>query len=207
LLTSEFFSGRSTQQIAAALLGKLLICQTDQGPLSAWITETEAYLGTADAGAHAFKNHQTNRNRALWLPAGTIYIYQMRTQFLLNLVTQAAGVPECVLIRGVEPASGIAIMLANRPVPRNNLTNGPGKLMQAFGLDKCLNGTQLSSETLNLDFKAARTPVKINSSPRIGILNKADWTTASLRYFVVGNPFVSRVRQREVDEVNHGWQE
>ncbi|BDZ31023.1 DNA-3-methyladenine glycosylase [Lactiplantibacillus sp. WILCCON 0030] len=202
---TTFLSGRSTPQIAAALLGTKLVLQTSQGPISAWITETEAYLGAQDAGAHAFKNHQTNRNRALWLPAGTIYIYQMRTQYLLNLVTQPAGTPECVLIRGIEPASGLTQLQHNRPVPLANLTNGPGKLMQALGLDKSLNGTPLSAETLNLALTTVKQPRLVAHSARIGIVNKADWTTAPLRYFVAGNPFVSQVRKHDIDVATHGW--
>ncbi|MFC6202548.1 DNA-3-methyladenine glycosylase [Lactiplantibacillus nangangensis] len=202
---ATFLSGRPTPQIAADLLGKQLVLKTSQGEIRAWITEAEAYLGAQDAGAHAFKNHQTARNAALWLPAGTIYIYQMRTQFLLNLVTQAAGTPECVLIRGIEPATGLALMQRNRPVPLENLTTGPGKLMQALGLDKQLNGTPLSDETLALDLTAARRPAKIMSSARIGIVNKATWTTAPLRYEVSGNPFVSKRRKRDIDIEHHGW--
>lgn len=201
----DFLTNRPTQQIAASLLGQKLVYRSEQGRMSAWITETEAYLGTQDAGAHAFKNHQTKRNQALWQAAGTIYIYQMRTQFLLNLVTQAAGVPECVLIRGIEPASGLAQMQTNRPVPLSNLTTGPGKLMQALGLDKTLNGCPLSPETLTIDFSAARTPIQIGHSARIGILNKADWSTAPLRYYVAGNPFVSQIHKRDIDTSHHGW--
>lgn len=201
----DFLTNRPTPEIAASLLGQQLVCQTAQGPISAWITETEAYLGAKDAGAHAYKNHQTKRNYPLWQAAGTIYIYQMRSQFLLNLVTQAVEIPECVLIRGIEPASGLSQMQANRPVPLANLTTGPGKLMQALGLDKSLNGTPLSPETLTIDLAAARTPAQIGSSARIGILNKADWTTAPLRYYVVGNPFVSQSRKRDIDQTRHGW--
>lgn len=203
---TEFLSNTTTSKIAALLLGKQLRLVTPTGILTAWITETEAYLGAADAGAHAFKNHQTTRNQALWQPAGTIYIYQMRTQFLLNLVTQSAGVPECVLIRGIEPVEGVAQMQRNRPVPLANLTTGPGKLMQALGLDKTLNGTPLSSTTLDLRLTPARNPQQIATSPRIGIVNKGDWSTAPLRYYVAGNPFVSQVKKRDQDLAQHGWQ-
>jgi len=208
MTVTTFLSGRPTTEIAADLLGRQLRLQTPAGPLTAWITETEAYLGPRDAGAHAFKNHQTARNQALWLAAGTIYIYQMRTQFLLNLVTQAAGTPECVLIRGIEPANQWTQqqMLQRRPGPVSNLTNGPGKLMQALGLDKTLNATPLQASTLELVLTGGRQPQQVGTSPRIGIVNKGDWTTAPLRYYVVGNPFVSNSRRRDQDLQQHGWQ-
>ncbi|MFC6181897.1 DNA-3-methyladenine glycosylase [Lactiplantibacillus daowaiensis] len=203
---TAFLTQRPTPEIAAALLGKQLQLTTATGQLTAWITETEAYLGAQDAGAHAFKNHQTTRNSALWQPAGTIYIYQMRTQFLLNIVTQAAGVPECVLIRGIEPDRGLAQMQQNRSVPLQNLTTGPGKLMQALGLDKTLNNTPLTVATLNLALTPVRQPRHIVAGPRVGILNKGDWTTVPLRYYVAGNPFVSQSKKRDQDQQNHGWQ-
>lgn len=202
----SFLSSRPTTEIAAALLGKQLRLQTASGPLTAWITETEAYLGANDAGAHAYQNHQTARNRVLWQPAGTIYIYQMRALYLLNLVTQVAGTPECVLIRGIEPASGVEQMQHNRPVPLANLTNGPGKLMQALGLDKTLNGQPLQKATLSLDLDQVRQPRQIIKTPRIGIVNKAEWTSAPLRFYVAGNPFVSKIGRKTIDSHTHGWQ-
>ncbi|AYG29025.1 DNA-3-methyladenine glycosylase [Lactiplantibacillus plantarum] len=157
----RFLSTRTTPEIAASLLGKQLHLQTSSGVLTAWITETEAYLGARDAGAHAYQNHQTPRNRALWQSAGTIYIYQMRAWCLLNIVTQAAGTPECVLIRGIEPDVGLERMQQQRPVPIANLTNGPGKLMQALGLDKTLNGQTLQPATLSLDLSHYRQPEQV----------------------------------------------
>lgn len=201
----RFLSTRMTPEIAASLLGKQLHLQTSSGVLTAWITETEAYLGARDAGAHAYQNHQTPRNRALWQSAGTIYIYQMRAWCLLNIVTQAAGTPECVLIRGIEPDVGLERMQQQRPVPIANLTNGPGKLMQALGLDKTLNGQTLQPATLSLDLSHYRQPEQVMATPRIGIVNKGEWTTAPLRYFVAGNPFVSKISRRTIDHEHHGW--
>ncbi|ETY74164.1 DNA-3-methyladenine glycosylase [Lactiplantibacillus fabifermentans] len=201
-----YLSQQPTPAIAQDLLGRQLRLVTPAGMMTAWITETEAYLGAQDAGAHAFKNHQTARNQALWQSAGTIYIYQMRTQFLLNFVTQAAGVPECVLIRGIEPATGLPLMQANRPQPLKNLTNGPGKLMQALGLDKQLNGQPLNVGPLHLQLTPRRVPIKISTSGRVGIVNKGDWSSAPLRYYVTGNPWVSQSRQRDIDPETHGWQ-
>ena len=201
----RFLSTRTTPEIAVSLLGKQLRLQTSSGVLTAWIKETEAYLGARDAGAHAYQNHQTPRNRALWQSAGTIYIYQMRAWCLLNIVTQAAGTPECVLIRGIEPDAGLERMQQQRPVPIANLTNGPGKLMQALGLDKTLNGQTLQPATLSLDLSHYRQPEQVVATPRIGIVNKGEWTTAPLRYFVAGNPFVSKISRRTIDHEHHGW--
>lgn len=202
----QFLTGRSTATIAHDLLGKQLQLTTPAGSMSAWIVETEAYLGIPDAGAHAYQNHQTARNGALWAAPGTIYIYQMRALFLLNLVVQPAGTPECVLIRGIEPAQGRALMMLNRPRSGRELSNGPGKLMQALGLDKTLNGQPLDPETLNLSLTSSRQPRHVTVTPRIGIVNKGPWTTAKLRYYVTGNPYVSKLPARQIDAERHGWQ-
>ena len=129
----------------------------------------------------------------------------MRAWCLLNIVTQAAGTPECVLIRGIEPDAGLERMQQQRPVPIANLTNGPGKLMQALGLDKTLNGQALQPATLSLDLSHYRQPEQVVATPRIGIVNKGEWTTAPLRYFVAGNPFVSKISRRTIDHEHHGW--
>lgn len=202
---ATFLSGRPTQQIAAELLGKQLCLQTPTTTLKVRITETEAYLGAIDAGAHAYQNHRTDRNQALWSPAGTIYIYQMRAWCLLNIVTQPADVPECVLIRGVEPVAGLATMQANRPVALTRLTDGPGKLMQALGLDKRLNGQRLNQSDLSLDLAAGWQPAHVSQTARIGIVGKGDWSTAPLRYYVTGNPYVSHVSRRSLDFDHRGW--
>lgn len=202
---TEFLTARPTAAIAAALLGKRLTLQTAAGPLSTWITETEAYLGVKDAGAHAYQNHQTPRNQVLWQAAGTIYVYQMRTWYLLNIVTQAAGTPECVLIRAGEPITGQTQMQQNRPVPLARLTDGPGKLMQAFGLRKELNGQRLNDGPLQLDLQACQRVQEIGQTPRIGINNKGSWSTAPLRYYVIGNPWVSKIARSTIDQEHHGW--
>ncbi|MFB9769320.1 DNA-3-methyladenine glycosylase [Lactiplantibacillus modestisalitolerans] len=202
---TAFLTDRPTPTIARSLLGHQLHFQTPTGKLTALITETEAYLGAPDAGAHAYQNHQTPRNRALWQPAGTIYIYQLRAWLLLNLVTQSAGTPECVLIRAVEPVAGLKRMQQNRAQTGANLTNGPGKLMQALGLPRELNGHPLNESALSLDIQPSRQPAQIVTTSRIGIVNKGAWTQAALRYYVAGNPYVSKISRRTVDHQHHGW--
>lgn len=193
----------STPQIAQKLLGQVL--QTNiNGITSGIIVETEAYLGAIDRASHAYQNHHTKRNAALFASAGTVYVYQMRNQFLLNIVTKD-NTPECVLIRAVEPLQGLALITQRRyPQTQWTLTNGPGKLCQALAIDLTFNQTPLNQklvlQTSNYQ------PRQIMTTPRIGIPNKAPWTCKALRYFVAGNPYVSGMLRRQMDLTTNGWQ-
>ena len=94
---------KSTPEIAQELLGCLLVKETPEGTVSGFIVETEAYLGEIDAAAHSYQMKKTPRLASMYKEAGTIYVYQMHTQHLLNLVVQEPEIPQAILIRAVEP--------------------------------------------------------------------------------------------------------
>lgn len=190
-----------TLQSAQQLLGMKLSLANCSG----LIVETEAYLGVRDQAAHAFGNRHTKRNHSLFLEAGKVYVYQMRQYCLLNIVTQAADIPECILIRALEPVAGLADMAHRRHQTGVGLTNGPGKLCQALAIDRQLDGTMLNDGQLKLTPTAYR-PRNIVIGPRIGIPNKEPWTSAPLRFYVSGNPFVSGLPRRDQDRKMKGWQ-
>lgn len=190
-----------TIKLAQELLGARLIVDGCGG----LIVETEAYLGETDRAAHAFAGHQTKRNAALWAAAGTIYIYQMRQYCLLNIITQPAGVPQGVLIRAIEPTQGIPQMQKRRPVALPELASGPGKLTQALGVTLADNLTTLDEGRIHLT-RHVRVPHQIQATARVGVPNKGKATTAPLRFVVAGNPFVSGIRRRDIDEQEGGWQ-
>ncbi|GAB5053467.1 DNA-3-methyladenine glycosylase [Pediococcus ethanolidurans] len=203
----KFLLSGTTAEIAQKLLGKRLCFQTKTGVMTAFIVEAEAYIGPKDQAAHAFQGHRTPKNEPLYHEAGTIYIYQMRTQLLLNLITQKENDPQGVLIRAIQPEKGLTQFQKNREVHQLfELTNGPGKLMQAFGIPKILKGSRLNEGPLSLDLQNFKIPAVIKESGRIGVPNKGIWTNEPLRYFVAGNPYVSRMRKRDIDSKNYGWQ-
>ncbi|MFD1428639.1 DNA-3-methyladenine glycosylase [Lacticaseibacillus mingshuiensis] len=183
----------------------LLGCVLTVGACSGLIVETEAYLGEGDRAAHAFGGRRTPRNSALYDAAGTVYVYQMRQYCLLKLVTQAKAVPQCVLIRALEPLTGLALMAQRRGVSGPALTNGPGKLCQALALTRADNATLLNRNRLCLSLMPARLPQTIGVAPRIGVPNKGEATTAPLRFFVQGNQYVSDMKRALVDQ-RGGWQ-
>jgi DNA-3-methyladenine glycosylase len=162
--------------------------------LAGRIVETEAYLGAEDAASHAYRG-PTPRNRAMFGPPGHAYVYFIYgNHFCLNVVTGAVGEGQAVLIRALEPLEGIAVMQAQRRrTAVLELTNGPGKLCQALAVDRRLDGHDLTlGETLWLEAGPPVGPVL--SGPRVGVRGDAEALAAPWRFYLGGNPFVSRPR-------------
>src|SRR3989338_6570908 len=130
------FYERNTQVVAFELIGKVLIFKQGDNFLSGKIVETEAYFGANDPASHAYRG-VTPRNRVMFGQAGMSYVYfTYGNHHCLNIVTETEGVPGAVLIRALEPISGVPIMQRRRgkKITREQLTNGPGKLAQALGI-------------------------------------------------------------------------
>lgn len=194
----------STQEVAKYLLGTKLISETPEGTTTGWIVETEAYLGAIDMAAHTYQYRNTPRVEAMYDKAGTIYLYNMMGNILLNIVTKEKGNPEAVLIRAVQPAHGLDLMEQRRGRKRYEITNGPGKMTQAMGITMAEYGRLITKPPLYIDFSNQKKPKNILTTPRIGIPDKEEWTEAPLRYIVEGNPYVSR-RKKGIDKVDYGW--
>lgn len=123
---------RSPAEVAPDLLGKLLVRRIEGEFLIGKITETEAYLSAGDAAAHGYKG-MSARNASLYKEAGHAYVHGMRQYFLLDVVTEGQDIPSSVLIRAVEPVSGVA-----------RTTDGPGKIGIAFGITRSLDGADMT---------------------------------------------------------------
>jgi DNA-3-methyladenine glycosylase len=129
------FFQKPTIELAKALLGCLLVKETEEGITSGYIVETEAYMGPEDRAAHSFGNRRTKRTEIMFGDAGKVYTYQMHTHTLVNVVSGPIEIPQAVLIRAVEPHSGLDLMHQRRGTDNlTNLTNGPGKLAKALGI-------------------------------------------------------------------------
>ncbi|PTM24090.1 3-methyladenine DNA glycosylase [Lactobacillus sp. PFC-70] len=201
-----FYTGRPTEQIAQELLGHELVYTTPAGTMSGWIVETEAYLGQQDTAAHAFNGRHTAANAALYDAPGTIYIYVLRGFYMFDVATQAAGTPQGILIRGIEPHQGLDLMRQHRDKPDPAITNGPGKLMAALGIQsKALNRTMLGAKNLTITPTMTRRPKQVAATARVGV-SDGSWHDRPLRYVVAGNPYVSASRKRDWDREHHGWQ-
>ncbi len=183
------FYDRPTLRVAKDLLGKYLVVKNGPKILSGRIVETEAYIGSNDPASHAFKG-MTRRNEVMFGPPGHAYIYFTYGMYhCLNLVTEKDGFPAAVLIRAIEPAEGTESMIKKRKTDKiKNLTSGPGKLCQALGLDRSLNGADLCNEKICIENRGEKVK-KIESSSRVGITagKNKKW-----RFYIHNNEFVSK---------------
>ncbi|ETY73003.1 3-methyladenine DNA glycosylase [Lactiplantibacillus fabifermentans T30PCM01] len=207
LVTPAFFTGRPTTKIAQDLLGTMLLYRSPQGIVGGLIVETEAYLGTNDTAAHAYHGRRSAFSEPLYREPGTLYIYRLRANYLLDLVTQPAETPEGVLIRAIEPVIDVNQLISNRGKSGVLVSNGPGKLMQALGIqDQEMNLQLITDSDLAIDLAQRRTPQQITAVPRVGVNAEAASGQLPLRFIVAGNPYISDSRKRDWRD-DHGWQD
>jgi DNA-3-methyladenine glycosylase len=186
------FYERSTIVVARQLLGKYLVRTHPKGNTVGRIVETEAYIGPQDLACHASKG-RTVRTEVMFGPPGHAYVYFIYGFYnMLNLVTEAKDYPAAVLIRAVEPVDGIELMRRRRKNGLlRNLASGPGKLCQAFGIDRSLNGADLCASELFVEDRGEATP-KIQATPRIGVDYAGKWKDKPLRFVIRSSEFVSK---------------
>lgn len=189
-LPVSFFS-RPAEVVAAELLGMVLVSAIGGDAIEARIVETEAYLGYDDPASHGYLHRRNARNGALFGPPGTWYVYlSYGLHWCANLVCQRAGLASAVLLRALEPLSGLEIMRQRRgPVADRDLCSGPGKLCQALGITRELDGTKMASSPVVVRRARRKDDIQIAVSPRIGITKAADWP---LRFCLAGSPWTSR---------------
>ena len=199
VLPREFFA-RHTLEVARDLVGKLLVVRADpeyalEDPrsktTSGIIVETEAYRAD-DPASHSCRG-ETPRNRVMFGEAGVAYVYFIYGNYeMLNFVTEPRGAPGAVLIRAVQPVTGLALMQRQRPRARTEVerTNGPGKLCAAMGVRLSHNGESLRGPSLFV--AEGREPVALSVSPRVGIREGVE---AMWRFFETDNDYVSRAPQ------------
>ncbi len=187
-LSREFYD-RPAETVARDLLGTVLVRSTPDGRVSGRIVEVEAYTGAVDPGSHAFRG-PTPRSAVMFGPPGHVYVYvSYGMHFCMNVVTDPPGVAGAVLLRALEPVTGVDIMQKNRGERRPvDLCNGPGKLCQALGITRAENGEDLEGNRMWIeDENFARDAIGV--STRVGLSRGKD---LPLRFFLMGNPYVSR---------------
>ena len=185
-------------------LTRTLTLNGEKHKLVARIVETEAY-DQDDPASHAFGG-PSERNAAMFEPAGHLYVYvSYGMHHCCNVVCGPEGFGSGCLVRAVEPLEGVEVMRELReagragkeqaerarkhPLKLRDLTNGPGKVCAALGIDKELYGHELTVEPLVLEFAPLLPGETIGRSPRVGISKNID---AQKRFFIEGNEFVSR---------------
>jgi DNA-3-methyladenine glycosylase len=186
MLKRDFFA-RSVHEVAPDLIGVTLLVDGVGGR----IVEVEAY-DQEDPASHAHRG-RTPRNAAMFGPPGHAYVYRSYgIHWCLNLVCREEGVPEAVLLRALEPTSGLALQRSRRGVEDlRGLCSGPGKLCQALGITGEHDGLALDLPPFELVEREGAP--EIVTAPRVGITRA---TELSWRYLEVGSPYLSRGRPR-----------
>ena len=184
------FYERDTRVVAFELIGKILFFENKGKVFRGEIVETEAYLGASDPASHAYRG-ETPRTRVMFGPPGFSYVYfTYGFHHCLNVVTEQDGTAGAVLIRALKPIEDIDAMKAKRPGIKHihDLTNGPGKLAQAFGLTREHSGLDLTKNGFHLEAGDEPSPFLIDVTPRIGIREAKDFL---FRFARKDSPFVS----------------
>lgn len=175
------FYARDTQVVARDLLGKSLVHRVDGVARVGRIVEVEAYLGPGDLAAHTARG-ETPRTRAMFGPPGHAYVYLIYgMHHCMNVVTEPEGTGTAVLLRALEP-------VANLEGP----TNGPGRLCKAMGIDRRQYGQDLVASDLFITTHSRVASFSIVAAPRVGVERAGEWALKPLRFYIEGNPFVSR---------------
>ncbi len=194
-LPLSFYQRKDVVQIARDLIGKIIVTTFDGEITSGRIAETEAYAGIVDKASHAFNNRRTARNEHIYASGGTAYVYicyGMHQMF--NIVTNAKDIPHAILVRAVEPLSGIDIMLRRTGKSKLDytLTRGPGNVGKALGIFKHHSGLKLNRKEISIfkdEYLLLETQIGI--SPRIGIESAYPDSLLPYRFYIRGNKYVS----------------
>lgn len=198
-LSRDFYQ-KSSLQLAEDLLGKILVKNIEGKKLRCCIVEVEAYMGIEDKAVHSYRGKRTKRTEVMFGKPGFLYVYFVYGMYhCVNIVAAEVDVPQAVLIRAVEPLEGFSEMAVCRynkkyselsGKQKINLTNGPGKLCIAMGLDRTANGRDLcADDRFYLEDDGCRP--EIRTGKRIGIAYAEEAVDYPFRFYLKGNEYVS----------------
>jgi len=208
-LNKEFFNNDGIY-VAKNILGKFLIRKYNNIQVVTRIVETEAYMGINDKAAHVYNDKRTDRTKPLYLGGGHIYVYLIYGMYhCLNISSNIENIPECVLIRAIEPIIGFNKISLNRykksyselsSYQKKNITNGPGKLCMALEIDRSFNSKDIIEGELYIsDFYIDENGQKVFSnnnfeivkSKRINIDYSEEAKDYLWRFYIKDNRYVS----------------
>jgi len=175
------FYDRDTILVARELLGMYLVHVSRDVERIGRIVEVEAYLGPHDLAAHSARG-RTARTEVMFGPPGHAYVYLIYGMHCcMNVVTEHDGQASAVLIRAVEPVKNA-----------EGSTRGPGRLCKAMHIDRRLNGHDLTGDDFHIADPPVPEPLSIVKKPRVGVDYAGKWARRLLRFYLRGNPFISK---------------
>lgn len=186
---------RSTLSVCRKLLGSYLVHNSPEGITAGRIIEVEGYLGPHDKGSHSYGGKLTARTAAMFGEKGCAYVYLIYGMYwCFNVVSGPPGKPQAILIRALEPVSGVELMqerIGASDARSHNLCRGPGKLCRAMGIDGSLYGENLGGSRLFLVPGKLKRGECITRSPRINIAYAGSYADKPWRLFVRSHPCLS----------------
>ena len=194
-LPKSFYQREDVLKIAEEFLGKIVVSKFNGITTSGRIVECEAYDGIIDRASHAFAGKRTTRNETMYAESSTAYVYICYgIHHLFNVITNKKEIPHAILIRALDPMTGVDKMLERRQKKQldNTITKGPGSLSVAMGISIKHDRYSLLSDQLFLADDGFVIPKEnVGISARIGVESAGKAAKYPYRFFVKGNPFVS----------------
>jgi DNA-3-methyladenine glycosylase len=195
---------RDARDVAPLLLGAVLTHEGRDGPVSVRITEVEAYLGPHDSlhpdpGSHTFRG-ATARNAVMFGPAGHLYVYfTYGMHHCANIVCGPDGTASAILLRAGEIVAGEELALHRRPTSKSpkDLASGPARLATALGITTADSGRDALQAPFRLDLPAVHA-VDVSSGPRVGVSGAGGTHDYPWRFWLSGDPTVSRYKAAKV---------
>ena len=195
-LPQQFYEGDDVVAISRALLGKYLFTCIDGAITGGYIVETEAYNGIIDRASHAYGNRLTPRTKTMFEQGGIAYVYLCYgIHEMFNVVTSVEGQPHAILIRAINPTDGVDIMQfrRNMPVVKPTITSGPGSVAKALGISRTVNAVSLQGDQIRIEDKGLNfLDDQVAAVPRVGVDYAGDDALLPFRFYVKGNPYVSK---------------
>ena len=182
-MTPQELLAGSVHDVARGLLGWTLL----RNGVGGRIVEVEAYAPD-DPASHAYRG-RTERNGSMFCPPGTLYVYRSYgIHWCVNVTCEPEGTGAAVLLRALEPTSGLTEMRDRRgDLDERALCSGPGKLTQALGISGADDGATIFAPPFALE--PPRDAVDVTTTPRIGITKAVE---SPWRYLISGTRWASR---------------
>jgi len=202
LFPREWYT-RDVVTLSRELLGKIIVRRDGDKVIKARIVEAEAYAGIPDKACHAYNGKKTDRNKAMYLEGGHVYVYSIYgNNNCLNITASKEGDPSATLIRAVEITDGLDVAKKNREVKNlskngKELTNGPGKMCGAMNIDKSFNGHDVTKPGSLYIIDDDTHKFEVSTTKRINIDYAEEYVHKPWRFCIRNNVFVS-VKSPEV---------
>lgn len=195
-LPASYYHTADVVALSRDLLGKYLFTCIEGQTTGGIIVETEAYNGGVDKASHAYGNRLTPRTKTMFMEGGVAYVYLCYgIHEMFNIVVSSEGHPLAILIRAVEPTEGLDVILHRRNMLslKSNITSGPGSVAKALGISRAVNAFSLQSDTIWIEDRGLSFPDDaIAAVPRVGVDYAGDDALLPYRFYVKGNPYVSK---------------